>query len=40
MTLEGAEALGKKVKNCQVLFEKRYNSRLRNDFDPTSMGRF
>ena len=38
MTQEGANALQKKIGNCQVVFEKRYNSRLRNDYDPTSFG--
>ena len=38
MTQEGALALQEKIGNCKVLFEKRYNSALRNDYDPTSYG--
>ena len=39
MTLEGAKALEERLSNCQVLYEKRYNSRLRSDLDPTAMGK-
>ncbi|XP_065054561.1 F-box and leucine-rich repeat protein 13-like [Rhopilema esculentum] len=40
MTQEGALALQEKIGNCKVLFEKRYNSALRNDYDPTSYAPF
>ena len=39
MTLEGAKALEERLSNCQVFYEKRHNSRLRSDLDPTAMGK-
>ena len=39
MTLDGVQALQEKIGNCHVLYEKRYNSRLRKDFDQMAMSK-